>query len=341
MFLPRLKPLKGVTMTACGLLAVALSSCDSSFVFEDLRPCIPDYRVRLSYTHNMAYEEQVSKIEAAEAYAFDSDGNLAAVSTADRQMLIDNDWTLPLDIERFKDYDVIVWGGLIAESPFNLDGKRAVTTKEDLTCRLQTITDEDANDVSSTKFPGLFHGLTSVNYTVEDGPEERTVPMIKNTNDIVVLIQKDNGQAVEPDYYDVEITDANGIMNHQNSVSGTDILYRHHTYTAGDFQIPDGYGGKEEITAPSGKWEFSVARLMENSEARIQIRLDESNIVLVDEKLIDLLEKVRPASMPLQEFLDRQDTYYLTYQLRVEEDWIHLSVYVNDWLIIKNDIEWD
>lgn len=175
---------------------------------------------------------------------------------------------------------------------------------------------------------------------VEDGVEERTVPMVKNTNDIHVLIQKDTGKPVEEGYYVVELTDANGVMDHQNNVSGSNILYRHHTYTAGDFQVPDGYGNKEESTAPSGKWEFSVARLMENSDARMEIRLGDSNITLVDEKLIDLIELIKPDNITLQEFLDRQDTYYLTYSLREDEDWLHLAVFLNDWLIIRNDIEW-
>lgn len=350
MFLPRLKPLKGVAVAA-GLITLALTSCDSSFVFEDLRPCIPDYRVRLSYMKNMANEERASRIEAAEAYAFDEDGKLATVSTANLETLQKNDWTLPLNLERYKNYEVIVWGGLVSESPFGLDGTRAVTSKEDLTCRLQTVTDEDANDVSSKKFPGLYHGTTNVQYSVEDGVEERKVPMMKNTNDINVYVRKDTGEPVEEGYYVVELTDANGVMNHYNSVSGSNILYRHHTYTAGDFQIPNGLGGKDETASKAGKWEFSVARLMDNSDARMTIRLGDSNIVLVDEKLIDLIhqayELINPKSftepgqrMDFQEYLDRQDTYDFSYQLRIEEDWIHVSVYVNDWLIIKNDVEW-
>lgn len=328
-------------MAAAGFMAFALTSCDSSFVFEDLRPCVPEYRVRLSYTYNMAFEERASQIEAAEVYAFDKEGKLVTVSKADYQTLKDNDWTLPLDIERFQDYDLFVWGGLTSESPFFLDGSRAVTSQEDLACHLATDSDEEYPNYSDRKFPGLFHGISSVSYTVEDGVEERTVEMIKNTNDINVLIQKETGEPVEEGYYVVEITDANGDMDHFNSVSGSEIQYRHHSYTAGDFQIPDGNGGKEETYAASGQWEFSVARLMENSDARIKIRLGDSNITIVDEKLIDLLLAHKPSSMSKQEYLDRQDSYYLTFRLRVEEDWLHVSVYVNDWLIIKNDMEWN
>ena len=341
MFLPRLIPSKGVAMAAAGLMAVALSSCDSSFVFEDLRPCVPDYRVRLSYMKNMANEERASQIQAAEVYAFDKEGKLVTVSKADYQTLKDNDWTLPLDIERFQDYDLFVWGGLTSESPFFLDGSRAVTSQEDLACHLATDSDEEHPNYSDRKFPGLFHGTTSVSFTVEDGTEERTVPMMKNTNDINVLIQKETGAPVEEGYYVVEIVDANGDMDHQNNVSGDEVLYRQHTYTAGDFRIPDGYGGKEETYAASGQWEFSVARLMENSDARIRIRLGDSNITIFDDKLIDLLLSRKPSNMDKQDYLDREDTYYLTFRLRVEEDWLHVSVFVNDWLIIKNNMEWE
>lgn len=341
MFLPRLIPIKGVGIAALALMGLAMTSCDSSFVFEDLRPCVPDYRVKLSYVHNMGFEERVSQVEAAEVYAFDKEGKLAAVATADRQKLIDNNWTLPIDLERFENYDLVIWGGLVADSPFSLDGSRAVTSKDDLTCRLATTTHYTGLENSDKHFPGLFHGVSNVTYDVEDGIQEHKVELIKNTNDIHVLIQKETGAPMEDDYYDVEITDANGVMDHTNAVSGNKILYNHHNFTIGDFKVPDGNGGEENTYVSSGKWDFSVARLMEGSDAKLQIRLDASNIVLVEENLVDLLlHAKRDPKMPDQEFLDRQDTYYITYRLRVEEDWLHISVYVNNWLVIKNDIEW-
>ena len=63
MYPNNIKPVKGVALMAAGLFAFALTSCDSSFVYEDLRPCIPEYKIKLSYDHNMAFAEQNEKVD--------------------------------------------------------------------------------------------------------------------------------------------------------------------------------------------------------------------------------------------------------------------------------------
>ncbi|MDE5807274.1 MAG: FimB/Mfa2 family fimbrial subunit [Muribaculaceae bacterium] len=339
MYLKKLKPVKGVALFAAGFLALTLSSCDNSFVYEDLRACIPEYKIRLSYDHNMAFTQQNEKVEAAEIYAFDPDGNLATVVTADKQTLIDNKWTLPITLERNKTYDIVVWGGLVSNSPFSLDGTRAVSSKEDVTCRLIT----EADGTSSKEFPALFHGIQSVTYTVEDGPETMTVPLKKNTNTVDVAIRKETGEVVEDGYYVVEITDANGVMDHQNNVSGSQVKYNPVSFTSTELPLPNGQGGEQAQTSQAGVSQFHVARLMENSDARIKIFLKESGIKLVDMKLIDLILAAKASEAPdmnPQEYLDRQDTYKLDFTLRIEEDWSVFEIYVNNWIVVINDIEW-
>lgn len=343
MFPKNLKIRKRGTLAAAGLLALSLASCDSSFVYEDLRPCIPEYRLRLSYDHNMAFAEQNEKVEAAEIYAFDSDGTLAAVVTADKQTLIDNDWTVRMDLERNKPYDIVVWGGLVSNSPFSLDGTRAIVSKEDLTCRLSTETDADGNSTSSSQFPALFHGNMAVTYTVEDGPELATLPLKKNTNTVDVAIRKQTGETVEEGYYKVEITDSNGVMDHKNNVSGDKVKYNPASFTSTELPLPDGQGGTQAAVTKAGVAQFHVARLMENSDARIKISLAESGIKLIDTKLIDLILAAKASEAPdmnVQEYLDRQDTYNLDFTLRIEENWTVFEIYVNNWVVVINDIEW-
>lgn len=344
MYPNNIKPVKGVALMAAGLFAFALTSCDSSFVYEDLRPCIPEYKIKLSYDHNMAFAEQNEKVEHAHIFAFDADGNLAEVVTADKQTLINNNWTLTFkNLERDKAYDIVVWGGLVDNSPFSLDGTRAISSKDDLTCRLATETDDDGNPVSSKSFPALFHGAGSVAYSVEDGPEVMTMPLKKNTNTIDVAIRKTTGEPVEEGYYIVEITDANGVMSHKNEVSGSTIKYNPVSYTSSQLPLPDGQGGEQEKTTEAGVSQFHVARLMENSDANLKITLHESGIKLVDMKLIDLIlagkEAVAP-KMSDQEYLDRQDTYNLDFTLRPEEDILVFEIYVNNWRVVVNNIEW-
>ena len=44
--------------------------------------------------------------------------------------------------------------------------------------------------------------------------------------------------------------------------------------------------------------------------------------------------------MAVQEYLDRQDTYNLDFTLRIEENWTVFEIYVNNWVVVINDIEW-
>lgn len=344
MFLQNLKLRKGGALAATGLLALMLASCDDSFVYEDLRPCVPEYKVKISYDHNMAYTDRTDQVEAAHVYAFDSEGHLAASAYADKATLAANNYTLALSgLNRFDSYDIVVWGGLTAESPFLLDGTRAIASKEDVTCRLTTDADEAGNQSSSKVFPGLFHGVYTHAFQVEDGEEIVNIPLKKNTNTVDVAIRKETGEVVEEGYYTVEIIDANGVMDHQNNVSGSQITYRPASYTSTELPLPNGEGGEQTATSQAGVSTFHVARLMENSDARIRINLGESGIKLVDMNLMDLILAAKDSEAPdmsVQEYFDRQDTYKLDFTLRIEEDWTVFEVYVNNWVVVINDIEW-
>ncbi len=339
MFLSNLKHRKGGAVAVAALMALTLSSCDSSFVYEDLRPCVPDYRVRLSSTYNLTGVEKVSEVEGAEVYAFDKEGNFVTSAKADKQSLIDNDFTISLPLERFQEYDLVVWGGLTDESPFKLDGTRAVSSKDDLTCRLTTSTDSQGRETSEKKFPGLYHSNTSVSYTVEDGVEERIVPLVKNTNMIDVLIRSERGEDVVSDNYTVEIIDANEVMSHDNSVSGKGVVYLPYKWVSGEYPISDGEGGYSDEASKAVVAEIHYGRLMADSEAEIVVKRNDTGQVLFKKNLIELFQKLKKRILPnmdMQEYLDRQDYYRIDLVLTT-----HVSLYINGWRIIYNNMEWD
>ena len=326
---------------AVGLLGLTLSSCDNSFVFEDMPECVPEYRLRLSYDYNMAKTEAVSQVEAAEVYAFDEEGNFVTVSKADKQTLIDNDWTLPLDVERGHNYDLVVWAGLTEESPFTLDGTRAVSTKEDLTCRLTTDTDENGRVISRKAMPHLFHASPVVGYTVENGVEEHTAKLIKNTNVFRIMIQMEDGSELKVGDYDIEIIDANGVMSHQNEVSGEEIVYLPIDQNVSE---PTEATEEAEATPYILSADFNHARLMTGSDARLKITESNSNIVVCDQPLIPMILSTKSEAAPGmddQEYLDREDTYKITVYAPLGEDWNHVSILINGWRVTLNEMEWN
>lgn len=327
-------------MAAVGLLGLTLTSCDNSFIFEDMPECVPEYRLRLAYDYNMQKVNAVNQVRAAEVYAFDGEGNLATVSKANEQELAANDWTLPLDVQRGQNYDLVVWCGLVDESPFALDGTRAVTSKEDLTCRLITETDDQGRVISRKSMPHLFHTSAQVGYTVENGLEEHTVNLIKNTNTFRVMIEKEGGGEMEIGDYDIEITDFNGVMNHQNEVSGEQIVY-----LPIDQQVFEPTEATED--APATPYllaaDFNHARLMTGSDARLRIEKANSTIVVCDEPLIPMLLNVKEQAAPEmgdQEYLDREDTYEIKVIAPSDEDWSNVLIYINGWRVVLNNMEW-
>lgn len=334
---------KWSTLLIAGAMAAGLSSCNDSIVFDDLPECVPEYRVRLSYDHNMAFEERVNKVEAAEVYAFDADGNLAATATADLETLKENDWTLPLKLNRNQEYQLVIWGGLTMESPFRLDGSRAFSSFGDVICRLGTETDGEGHATSSSRLPALFHGTTTVTYTKEDGYEEYTAKLVKNTNQLDVVMRRKAGSPVGVSEYKVKVTDANGVMDHTNSVSGDDIHYLPVEIVEGNRRLPDGQGGQSQYTTQAVTAEMHVARLMKDSPARLIVNEAASGKEMFNVALVDLLlaakENIAP-NMDDQEFLDRQDEYDVELILPSDETWHGLEIYINNWVIVYNDIEW-
>lgn len=338
MFLSLFKPQKGAAWMAAGLMALTFVSCDSSFVYEDLRLCIPDYRVRLSYDHNLTSTQKVELVEAAEIYAFDQDGKLAAISKADKAELEANDWSLPIDLERFETYDLVVWCGLTANSPFGLDGTRAVTSKEDLTCRLATQPDERGRNTSDKKFPHLFHSTKTVSYTVDDGLEEYVVPLVKNNNEIDIIIRSERDEQTVASDYTVEIIDKNGVMAHDNAVSGDEVIYLPTGWTSGEFPFSDGQGGYSTETSQAVKAEMHVARLMKDASPVLKIYRNSDGKRMYDGSLLELFAEVKQhirPDMDLQEYLDRQDQYNVDLVLTNK-----VSIYVNGWRIIENEMDW-
>lgn len=311
------------------MIVMTMTSCSDSFIYDNLPECQPEYRVRLSYTRNMDAIEKLHEVEAAEIYAFDSEGNLAATTVADKQTLIDNDYSLPIKLNRFEKYDLVVWGGLVNESPFYLDGTRAVNSKDDITCRLSTVTDEEGNETSSSRLPHLFHGASTLTYSVEDGREEQTIGLTKNTNYIDVVLRKDNGAAVGVSDYGVKITDNNGVMTHDNQVSSNNMI----TYLPVSFSP----GSKEN---PEATAVFHTSRLMAASDSELHVSDGVKEIATFS--LIDMLKTAwqnEHSDMDFQDYLDCEDTHKVEITFHIEGQYLHLAILVNGWVYVYQDAD--
>lgn len=325
------------------VLLMSLSGCHP-VIFDDLPACVPEYRVRLSYNKNMDFQERVREVEAAEVYAFDKEGVLTEIGLADKSNLEANDWTIHLkELKRHEPYKIVVWGGITEDSPFSISSSSS-RAAGDFNVALNTETDADGNKVSQQRLPPLFHGTETHTFTLEDGYEERTINLTKDTNTIKIVLRKSDGTPVTRDEFQVKIIDSNGVITFDNDVdSDEDIHYLAVDMQPGEYEKPDGTGGTTGETSNGALAEISMSRLVEDSGARIVIIERETGKVMVDMPLIDLISDMKANAHPdmdMQEYLDRQDNFNIDITFHVEAYYLHLGIFVNGWAIVKYDVEW-
>lgn len=324
-------------------MAGVLTSCDS-FIYDDLPECVPVYKVRLAFDRNMKYEDRSEDVHSAEIYAFDTDGKLIGSASADLATLQDNGWIVPVSVPRGVPARFIVWGGLGDDSPFSLDGTRAVTTADDLTCRLTTSTDSEGHSISNRRLPDLFHADTTLTFNTEDGEEQQIIKLTKNTNTLRVILRRQNGGPISHSDFDFFIEEDNAVMGPDNRVIRGEKLWYHPVDRDGyETAIPDGHGGLTDVKMPAAIADLHIARLTPDSKGQIIIRKSATGEELIRADLMELIMGVKEFAAPdmdEQEYLDREDSFNIHIVLDEQEEWYRLEIYVNDWIIVRQSIEW-
>ena len=331
------------TAAAAVIGAVSLSSCDS-FIFDDLPECVPTYKVRLAFDRNMQFENRVDKVEAAQIYAFDADGNLISSASADLETLRANDWVVPVEVPRGKPSRFIVWGGLTDDAPYSLDGTRAISSPDDLTCRLNTMTDEQGNVYSDQRLTDLFHADSNLTFTTEDGVEEQTIYLTKNNNNLRLILRRQDGGAISHSDFDFFVEEDNAVMGPDNRVLRGE-KFRYHPVDRDGIEtaIPDGHGGLTDVSVPAAIADMHIARLTPDSEGQIIVRRTSTGEEVIRTDLMQLILAAKEFDAPdmdEQEYLDREDSFTVHLVLDEQEQWVKMQIYVNDWIIVLQSIEW-
>ncbi|MDE6300075.1 MAG: FimB/Mfa2 family fimbrial subunit [Muribaculaceae bacterium] len=342
MFLKNLTTNRKLTLGAAAVL-LGLSGCHP-VIYDDLPACVPEYRVRLSYNRNMDFAERVNEVDAAEVYAFDSEGALREIGLANRAQLEEGDWTIHMkELKRHQPYKIVVWGGITEDSPFSISGN-ANRSAGDFNCSLATETDADGNRVSQQRLAPLFHGTDNHTFTEEEGYEEKRIDLTKDTNTVSIILRKDDGTPITSSEFEIKIIDSNGVITFDNDIdSDDDIHYKAVSVTPGEYEKPDGSGGTTGETSKGALAEISISRLVEDSGARIVIIDRETGQVMVDMPLIDLISDMKGNVVPdmeMQEYLDREDSFNVDITFHVDAFYIHLGIFVNGWSIVNYDVEW-
>ena len=158
--------------------------------------------------------------------------------------------------------------------------------------------------------------------------------MVRNTNNIRILLQQLDGTAVPADEFIFKIVDDNTLFDYSNHLIPNGII----TY------YPWSYGivGTTKSTAGVGYAELSTSRLMVDNNPRLIITRKKDNYTILDIPLnqyLLLLKSQRFDKMAPQEFLDRQNNWSLLFFLDSKYKWVNTQIVINDWVVRIKDID--
>lgn len=321
--------------------AVALSGC-SSLVYDDLPECPARLDVKFQFNYTLdrgeAFAEQVHSVNV---WAFDKAGNFVWSGEAAGEALKAPDFKLETPLGEGT-YDFVAWCGLEDNDDFSL-ATYTPSDMHELEVKLNTI-EKDGGDFSSSHFKALFHGMkTGVVHKVDPyAPSITTVtiPLIKDTNDIAVMLVNQDGTALDKNDFTVSFSYADSWLAWNNAVMAESPLVTYTPWSSlAGATTSDMIAGEENNPVRSTVlYEMSVSRLIEGGKAYLDIVRNTDGELIIHVPLIEyfLLEKgARFDEYGNQVYLDRRSDYSVLFFLDNGLNWYTAyGVYINGWAIV-------
>lgn len=321
---------------------MTLSSCDS-LIFEEPGDCTPHYGLRFKFTKNIlnadAFGSQVTDIHAA---VYDKQGNLLFTKSDIRIPSEENDYRMPIDLAPGT-YDVIAWCGGTPFAPdavsFTLQGQ---ATYDHISTSGAYFTPLGAagNRYFQSDLKPLFYGriedavCSEKDYGDIDLP---TIPLIKDTNNITVMLQNLGGQTIDPGLLTFTIKGANSALDWKNELTASEIEFDYHPWATESIYASDDTEARADNMPNGIKAEFSTGRLLADREQRLIVTLTEEGSEIINIPLIEYLLLVRSnyqhATSP-QDFLDRCDSFSLVFFVGENLEWIKSRIFINNWRVV-------
>lgn len=342
-----------LTLLAALFAVFSLTSCES--VFDDEGDCSTHYLLKFKYDMNMKFADAfANNVNHVEVFVYDiNTGNLVLKQVESGAALQNEDYRMELEGLKPGTYDIIAWcGDGLQAGNFDLGSDANI---DDINCTM----DRDVNTPKSvvgmvagtvSKDVGqLYHGYGRVEFAETYGTYERTLKLVKNTNQVRIILQHLSGIDVNPDDFEFTIEDNNGLLAPDNSVvQDMPIVYFPWSVTAGKAGIDaDIYPPvapelqpKSQTSVSVALAEFTVNRLvMENDPILSIYNVRENHKLILAIPLKDYALLVKGnynRNMDDQEYLDRQDEYNLTFFLDEYGNWASSRIIINSWALVLN-----
>lgn len=350
---------------AAAMMCLSLQSCDG-VIYDDEGDCSVRYRMKFVYDKNMKWADAfASEVKSVRLYAFDRNGRLVWQKTESGAALAADGYAMDLDLPAGQ-YHFVAWAGLDNEDAtdrhFTIVGGRADNsmTLDALTCSLNRMR-EGEKAVSDKRLDGLYHAMADIELPSAlstGGTFEYKMHLTKNTNRVRVILQHISGADIDVNNFTFEIEEANGLMNHDNSLLQDEtITYRPHDLingTAGmgldDYPefgkdaAADTDDGEAVTKINVAMADMTIARLVEGRKTYLTVRANSDNHLVARIPLVDyalMLKGGYGHEMTDQDYLDRQDDYTLTFFLDRNQKWIGTSIIINSWKVVLSNVDFD
>lgn len=320
-------------------ICLAFSSCER--IYDDLNPCPHGVSLRFVYDYNMLYANAFpSNVDCLTLYIYDENGNYVDTKIVTGNELQDENYRMTLDLEK-GNYHFVAYGGMACEKKtFSvLQEPAAGSVYTDLQVKM------DENRLSEP-LPAdrRLHDLFWGELTLETAElyNEGTVKMMKNTNNIRIVLQQLNGEPVNADDFEFTITDDNTLFNYDNDLIANGTI-TYFPWAAGETVAGIADDGSDEGKPVQVAYsEFSTSRLMTKNTPKLLIKLKKDGREIVNIPLNNyllLLKSDLYAKMEPQEYLDRESNWSMVFFLGSNMHWINTHIKINDWIVRINDAE--
>lgn len=366
-----------LTMLLTMILATGLTGCNDNIIYDDQSECYSGVKVKFIYDYHLEPGANAfpANVDCVTVFVFDTDGNYITHFSETSAELRSDQYRMELPLE-IGNYELIAYGGVTCEKPtFNfspgwLTAGQKDGRKHDILVELPV----NGDGVSKNKLHdleertgGLFYGtipleITEDDWNVPGNMREVILPMIKDTNNIrVVLQQISYPNTLDYNDFDFKIIDDNFILDGTNlpaasTKADTEKSYEPYAYenvkmgymeAGANNGDPAEYDENREVTVAAA--EFSTSRLLVQNipTARLVVTSktmhdnDGNDKVLIDLPLIMYLKATRSFGTNWikddQEYLDRRSDWTMFFFLQRNE-WVKTKIVVNDWTVRINDI---
>ncbi len=324
---------------AAALLALACPSCES--IYDELDACPQGVSLHFVYDYNMEYADAFpKKVDCLTLYVYDQEGNFVTSRTETSEALAQESYRMTLDLEAGS-YHFVAYGGMACEeaSFATVSEPAEGSTLASLQTRLKR-----SGDTSEEELHAFYFG--DLDLTVTEGTadyDEGTLQMMKNTNNLRIMLEQASGEPVSPDDFTFCITDDNTLFDCDNSLipNGT-VTYLPWTTgqqsTGTRAEADESEEEEEEVTVAYA--ELSCSRLATGNSPRLIVRRtadgeDVINIPLINYLL--LMKSEAYGEMGSQEFLDRQSEWTMLFFLDSGGTWLNTRIVINDWVVRINN----